>query len=195
MLDIDGTLVDTAGELAAAANAALAEAGLPAVAEDRVRRWAGCSAREVIARAYRHASGAKQPDARLARVFEWHYAALSGRRSAPRPDALQALRQLRRNGVSTALVTNKETRFTAPLLHAHDLWQCFDAVVCGDMVERGKPDPLGVEHCLDRFRVGRQRALFVGGSAIDSATALKAGIDLLPTLRMALGAIARAVSA
>ena len=48
-------------------------------------------------------------------------------------------------GIAAALVTNKETRFTAPLLHAHDLWQWFDAVICGDMVARRKPDPLGVQ--------------------------------------------------
>jgi phosphoglycolate phosphatase len=163
MLDLDGTLVDTAPELAAAANAALAEHGLPPVGEDQVRGW--------------------QPDAQVRRAFEWHYAAISGRRSAPHPEAVQALRELKRLGVATALVTNKETRFTAPLLHAHDLWQWFDAVICGDMVERRKPDPLGVEHCLARFRVGRSRALLVGDSEVDAATARNAGVALCPSLK------------
>lgn len=158
MLDLDGTLVDTAPEIAAAANAALAEHGLPPVSEAEARGW--------------------RPDARLRPAFEWHYAAISGRRCAPHAQALRALRELRRLGVAVALVTDKETRFTAPLLHAHDLWQWFDAVLCGDMVERRKPDPLGVEHCLARFRVSPARALFVGDSDIDVATARNARVAL-----------------
>ncbi len=172
MLDLDGTLVDTAPELAAAANAALVEHGLPPVSEAQVRGWIGHGARRLIARA----SGKHEADAQLVRAFEWHYAAISGRRSAPYADAVPALRELRRLGVATALVTNKETRFTAALLHAHDLWQWFDAVICGDMVARGKPDPLGVEHCLARFRVAPGRALLVGDSEIDVATARNAGV-------------------
>jgi phosphoglycolate phosphatase len=80
-------------------------------------------------------------------------------------------------------VTDKETRFTAPLLHAHDLWQWFDAVICGDMVARRKPDPVGVQHCLARFRVAPARALFVGDSDLDAATARNAGVALCPSLK------------
>jgi phosphoglycolate phosphatase len=175
MFDLDGTLVDTAPEITAAVNAALAESGLPAVDEARVRLWMGHGARELM----KHASGA-EPDARMLQAFEWHYAACSGR-SQPFPEALADLRALRSLGVATALVTNKETRFTAALLHAHDLWGYLDAVVCGDMLEHGKPDPLGVEHCLARFRTAPQRALLVGESAIDVATARNAGVRIVPT--------------
>jgi phosphoglycolate phosphatase len=182
MFDLDGTLVDTAPEITAAVNVALAESGLPAVEEARVRPWMGEGARELMKRAYRHASGA-EPDARTLQGFEWHYAALSGRSSRLLPEALAALRTLRELGVATALLTNKETRFTAALLHAHDLWGCLDAVVCGDMLEHGKPNPLGVEHCLARFRTAPQRALLAGESAIDVATARNAGIRIVPTLR------------
>jgi phosphoglycolate phosphatase len=163
MLDLDGTLVDTAPEIAAAASAALAEHGLPPVGEAEARGWL--------------------PDAQLRRAFEWHYARISGRRSAPHPEALQALRDLKRLGIRVALVTDKETRFTAPLLHAHDLWQWFDAVICGDMVARRKPDPLGVQHCLARFRIAPARALFVGDSETDIATARNAGVSLCPSMK------------
>jgi phosphoglycolate phosphatase len=166
VVELDGTLVDTAPEIAAAANAALAEHGLPAIGEAQARRWA--------------------PDEKLKPAFDWHYTAMSGRLSAPRPEALQALRELRALRLCAALVTNKETRFTAPLLHAHDLWQWFDAVICGDMLERRKPDPLGVEHCLGRFRVPRSRALMVGDSEIDRATARSAGVTHCPSLKEAL---------
>lgn len=190
LLDLDGAL-DTAAEVAMAANAALGELGLPAVDEARVRPWLGRGARALVA----GLSGVLEPDAQLLRAFEWHYAATSGRRSTPRAGAIDALRELRRLGAATALVTNTETRYVAPLLHAHDLWPCFDAVICGDMVACGKPDPLALEHCLERFRVGPGRALLVGDSDIDRRAARAAGLDVVPTLRMALAASERRISA
>jgi phosphoglycolate phosphatase len=124
------------------------------------------------------------------RAFEWHYAAQSGRASRVRLQALEALCALRDRGVATAVVTNKETRYAAPVLHAHDLWQFLDAVVCGDMLEHAKPDPLGVEHCLARFRIARGRALFAGESEIDVATAHNAGVALCRSIAEAVQRLA-----
>jgi phosphoglycolate phosphatase len=181
MFDLDGTLVDTAPEIARALNAALAGRGMPAVEEAAVRGWMGLGACELLKRA----CGA-QPDEALLRAFEWHYAAQSGRASRMHPQTLEDLRALRSRGVATAVVTNKETRFAAAVLHAHDLWPLLDAVVCGDMLEHAKPDPLGVEHCLARFRTAPGRALFVGASEIDAATARNAGIARCSSLSQAL---------
>ncbi len=183
IFDLDGTLVDTAGEITAAVNAALAEARLHSVDETQVRRWIGHGTRELMQRAYAHAAGNDpggvpgSPGFESAlRAFEWHYAAHSGRHSRPFPDAVQSLFRLRELGVATALVTNKEARFTAPVLHAHGLWACLDAVVCGDTLEHKKPHPAPVEHCLARFRTLPERALVVGDSEIDIATARNAGV-------------------
>jgi len=186
LLDLDGTLVDTAAEIALALNAVLAERGLPAIDESAVRGWLGHGARELLARAYRLAGGEGEPDAKLLQSFEWHYAAHSGRRSRPLPQALENLRSLRGLGAATALVTNKETRFAAAVLHAHGLWGLLDAVVCGDMVRERKPDPLGVEHCLGRFRTTPRRTLLVGDTALDAATARNAGVALCPSIAAAV---------
>lgn len=192
MLELEA-LVDTAAEIAAAANAALAERGLPPVDESALRGWMAHGARELMARAYCHVSGASHADGKTLQAFEWHYAAISGRRSTPDAQAMQALRELRRLGLPTALITNKETRFTAPLLHAHDLWQWLDAVICGDMVARRKPDPLAVEHCLARFKTAPRRALLVGDPDVDAATARNAGVAFLATLPAAVAAVTRAI--
>jgi phosphoglycolate phosphatase len=186
MFDLDGTLVDTAPEIASALNAALASRGLPAVEEAAVRGWMGLGAHELLERA----CGA-QPDEALLRAFEWHYAAASGRASRVRPQALEALRALRSRGVATAVVTNKETRFAAAVLHAHDLWQFLDAVVCGDMLEHAKPDPLGIEHCLARFKAARGRALLAGESEVDVATAHNAGVARCSSIVEALRHLSR----
>jgi phosphoglycolate phosphatase len=185
VFDLDGTLVDTAAEIVLALNAALAERGLPTIDESAVRGWLGHGARELLRRAYRRAGGEGAPDAKMLQSFEWHYAVHSGRRSRPRPQAPESLRALRSLGVATAVVTNKETRFAAAVLHAHGLWGFLDAVVCGDMVQQGKPDPLGVEHCLARFRTTPRRVLLAGESEIDVATARNAGVALCPSIEAA----------
>jgi phosphoglycolate phosphatase len=85
-------------------------------------------------------------------------------------------------GVRLALVTNKEQQATQRLLRAHGLLDRFHRVVCGDTFVTRKPDPAGVLDCLRRFNVKPTRALFVGDSAIDAATARAAGVAvwLLP---------------
>ena len=186
VFDLDGTLVDTAAEIALALNAVLAERDLPATDENAVRAWLGHGARELLARAYRLAGGEGEPDAKMLQSFEWHYGVHSGRRSRPHPQALESLHALRGRGVATAVVTNKETRFAAAVLHAHDLWGFLDAVVCGDMVQQRKPDPLGVEHCLGRFRTTPRRTLLAGDTELDAATARNAGVALCPSIAAAV---------
>lgn len=185
IFDLDGTLIDTAPELASAVNAALAERALTAVEEAQVRCWIGNGTRQLMLNAYRHATGADAAEAgrsplfaSLLHAFDWHYAAMSGRGSTLYPEVAAGLQALRRLGVATALVTNKETRFTAPLLHAHDLWDDFDAIVCGDMLAQKKPHPLPVEHCITRLGTTPARTLLVGDSEVDVATARNAGVPV-----------------
>ena len=95
---------------------------------------------------------------------------------------LEEYEHARSRGVRLAVVTNKEARYTERVLDAHRLGPLFDRVVSGDTLARKKPDPAGVQACLSEFGVARERALFVGDSAIDAATARNAGIAvwLLP---------------
>lgn len=83
---------------------------------------------------------------------------------------------LRERGLKLAVVTNKEGRYTATVLTAHHLTPFFDLVISGDTLPTKKPDPAGIEQCLAQFNVARDRALFVGDSSIDVATARNAGV-------------------
>jgi len=80
------------------------------------------------------------------------------------------------------VVTNKETRYTQTVMEVQQLTHMVDAVVSGDTFATKKPDPAGVAHCLAQFGVPAARALFVGDSSIDVATARSAGVAvwLLP---------------
>ena len=90
----------------------------------------------------------------------------------------EVLAALRAQGVKLAVVTNKEGRYTQTILEVHNLANHFDAVISGDTLPVKKPNPAGIQHCLDQFGVTKARALFVGDSSIDVATARNAGVTV-----------------
>ncbi len=110
--------------------------------------------------------------------FDRFYLQRSGTRSTLYPQVRETLDELRTRGVALALVTNKETRYTQRVLAAHGLDAAFDRVIGGDTMPTKKPDPAGVQACLAQFGVNRERALFVGDSSIDVATARAAGVPV-----------------
>ncbi len=183
MFDLDGTLVETAPEIADAVNGLLREIGLPAASEQLVEGWIGHGTRELLARAYAHAADRDVEelradgtiDALMERMAE-HYRRHCGTRSRLYPEVAQSLEDLRACGVRLAVVTNKEGRFSLPVLQAHDILRFFDLVVAGDSLPAKKPDPLPLQHCLDTFVCRRERALFVGDSQFDVQAARAAGV-------------------
>ncbi|OIQ67232.1 phosphoglycolate phosphatase [mine drainage metagenome] len=102
----------------------------------------------------------------------------TGQRSRLYPDVLDTLKALRAAQVRIAVVTNKEQRFTTTVLMVHGIRHYFDMVVAGDTLAAKKPDPLPVQYCLDALKVPASRALFVGDSEIDVATARAAGVPV-----------------
>ena len=94
------------------------------------------------------------------------------------PQVRETLVALRSRGVKLAVVTNKEGRYTATVLNAHQLMPLLDRVVSGDTLPTKKPDPAGIASCLAAFGVTPARALFVGDSSIDVATARNAGVPV-----------------
>lgn len=189
LFDLDGTLVETAPEIADAVNDTLRAFDWPAVSQAQVESWIGHGTRELLvdAVASARAMPVEQVCAaawlpKVAAAFDRHYAGRCGTRSRPYPRSRELLRYLRSRGVRLAVVTNKEARYTDRVLAAHALAPLLDRVVSGDTLARKKPDPAGVLACLGEFGVARERALLVGDSEIDAATARNAGVAvwLLP---------------
>lgn len=183
MFDLDGTLVDTAPEISDAVNDTLCELGLRQAPERIVSDWIGHGTAELMVEAYAWATGWSAAAVRGTRVmnevmpvFARFYAERCGTRSRLFPEVATSLARLRVMDVRMALVTNKESRFTESVLAAHALRPYFDPVVTGDLLLHKKPHPLPVEYCLSRHNVPRERALFVGDSGIDVATARNAGV-------------------
>ena len=189
MFDLDGTLIDTAPEIADAVNDTLAQCGLPLVSQQQVRDWIGHGTRTLLIAALASVQGrtvqeiGADPDLpRIAGIFDGHYQQRCGSSSQPYPHVVEVLDSLRAHGVHLAVVTNKEGRYTDTVLCAHQFDQRFDLVISGDTLASKKPDPAGIAHCLAHCAVTAAQALFVGDSSIDAATARNAGVPvwLLP---------------
>jgi phosphoglycolate phosphatase len=180
LFDLDGTLVNTAPDIADAVNLVLAARNLKPRSLPWMRDRIGHGSRNLLLQAWQAAHRRKHPPEapvdELLDEFGRHYAQRCGKRGRLYRDAATTLTTLRNAGVKTALLTNKEERFVRFLLEVHGLDDDFDAQVCGDSLPAKKPDPLPVRHVLARLRVAPERALLVGDSTVDVATARNAGI-------------------
>lgn len=185
LFDLDGTLIETAPEIADAVNDTLARFQLPSVSQQQVNDWIGHGTRELLIQALaftgntpaetvRHADSFRLIEAE----FSVFYARRCGTRSRLFPHVRETLQALRASGVKLAVVTNKEGRYTETVLRSHDLLPLFDRIISGDTLPVKKPDPAGIHDCMQRFGVARERTLFVGDSSIDVATARNAGVTV-----------------
>lgn len=183
MFDLDGTLVETAPEICDAVNDTLRHFELPEVTQTKVNDWIGHGTRELLVQALAESGHEDLAAVRvskklphIAAEFDKHYQNRCGTRSQLYPQVRETLTALRERGLKLAVVTNKEGLYTATVLAAHHLTPFFDLVISGDTLPTKKPDPAGIEQCLAQFNVARDRALFVGDSSIDVATARNAGV-------------------
>jgi phosphoglycolate phosphatase len=183
LFDLDGTLIATAPEICDAVNDTLRGLGRAEVSLQQVSDWIGHGTRTLLIQALAYGSGDTVATVRdsadlpaIAADFDGHYQSRCGTRSHLYPQVRETLTALRARGVKLAVVTNKEGRYTQTVLDAHGLVPLLDAVVSGDTLPTKKPDPAGIRWCLEKFGVAPERALFVGDSSIDVATARNAGV-------------------
>lgn len=178
LFDLDGTLVDSAPDLAAAANRMRAALGLPPLPVERVAAFVGKGIPMLVRRALVDDLAGGADEALVARalpIYEACYAEESGRQSVVYDGVREGLAALRAAGIPLGVVTNKAARFTGDLLRQLDLLPAFGVVVSGDTVAARKPDPLPVRHAAERLGVAPGEALMIGDSANDVAAARAAG--------------------
>lgn len=178
MVDLDGTLLDTAPDLAEAANRMLAELQLPPVTEAVLKTYIGNGVGRLIKRVLACDMDA-EPDAALFTkalpVYEKHYADVVSLDSRPYPGVVDGLDLLKRAGYRLACITNKAERFTLPLLRDTGLLDYFELVVAGDTLPRKKPDPLPLLYACEKFGVAPNQMLLIGDSLNDTQAARAAG--------------------
>jgi len=183
--DLDGTLLDTVRELAAAVNALLAELGHPPLPADTVRTMIGKGMANLVRRALA-LSTAVSPEAvddaevsdALAR-YQAHYAARLGRETKPYPGMIEGLLRLSAMGFPLAVITNKASRFVRPHLVQAGIERFFALVVGGDDLPTRKPHPGPLLHTAATFGIVPARLLMVGDSTNDVQAARAAGCPVL----------------
>ncbi len=176
--DLDGTLADTAPDLAAALNHALSRLGRPVVDPASVYTLVGHGARALLRKGL--ATSGASDDAMVEEGFPHfidYYAANICNGTTCYPGVEPVLDDLRTRGVRTAICTNKPEELTRTLLDALGWSGRFDAIVGGDTLPVRKPDPAPLHEAI--ARAGGGRAVFVGDSITDSETAHAAGLPFV----------------
>lgn len=182
LIDLDGTLIHTAPDLADAANRMLIELGLPARNEAAVANWIGNGVSRLVKRALTGSMDAEPDPALYAKaypLFLKHYGERVAARSRPFPGVVDGLQQLRAAGYRLACITNKAEAFTVPLLKALNLYSYFELVISGDSLPRKKPDPLPLLHACQHFGIRPEHGLLVGDSRNDTQAARAAGMPVI----------------
>ncbi len=177
MFDLDGTLVHTAPEIAAAANLMLSDMGRPMLPASQVESYIGEGAVVLIRRCLtQHLTAEADAElfAKAEPLFFANYAKNVGE-SKPYDGVIDGLQAAQNKGYRLACVTNKPEKFTLPLLQKSGLANFFEIVVSGDSLPRKKPDPLQLQHICAQFEVPEYEALLVGDSNTDIAAADAAG--------------------
>jgi phosphoglycolate phosphatase len=175
--DLDGTLLDTGEDLAAAVNHALAAIGRATLPVARIRPMIGLGGRHMMAQALAATGAYDQAtlEAALEPMFAYYERHLSVH-SAPYPGCIAALDTLAAQGTTLAVVTNKREAFALPLLRATGLIDRFACIIGGDTLGPGitKPSPAPIHAMI--ARCGGGSAAFVGDTVHDVQAARAAGV-------------------
>lgn len=177
VFDLDGTLIDSAPDLHAAAVAMLRRLGRPEVTLAQVTAFIGNGVPKLVERCLHATGGRPEPQAVSSAValFRAFYDEAPALRTQPYPGVPDLLARLARRGARMGVCTNKPQGPAEAILRQLGLHQHIGAVVGGDALPVIKPDPAPLLLCFERLGNGGER-LYVGDSETDAATARAAGV-------------------
>ena len=182
VFDLDGTLLDTLGDLAASTNYALRTHEMPEHSLDDVRRFVGTGVRVLMERAV--PQGAENPQFEAAfQTFRTHYMQHSLDTTKPYDGILETLEALNAEGCRLAVVSNKMMAATQEL--CRHFFRDTIEVAIGEHEAQGirkKPAPDTVNEAFRQLGVGKERAVYVGDSDVDILTARNSGLPCISVL-------------
>ena len=171
LIDLDGTLVDTLVEIAAAANAMLVEAGLDPVPDRIVAEAIGEGAPMLVERLV-----GRDQVAQWLPVYMKHYRVHNGASAQLFANAREGLDAMRAMGLAIACVTNKPSELVAPLLERLGIASHFDVLIGGGDTLEGKPHPAPLFAACTRMNVAADACVMIGDSKNDALAARAAGM-------------------
>jgi len=183
LFDLDGTLIDSAPDLAAAADKMRTDRGLASLPLSQYRPMAGAGARGMIGVAF----GLTPDDAgfpALREEFFANYEACMTERTYAFDGVAELIAKIDQAGLKWGVVTNKSARFTLPLTQAMPLFGTARAIVSGDTTPHAKPHPAPLLEAARRLKVAPARCIYVGDDERDMVAGRAAG---MPTVAAAYG--------
>lgn len=179
IFDLDGTLIDSAADLAHAVNGMLETLGREPLEVAQVRAMIGDGMAKLVERALQ-ARGLGATDAAEAlRICLGRYEAEPVRATTPYPGVRSTLERLRTDALRLAVCTNKPAHLAETILERLDLSGFFARILGGDTLPFRKPDPRVLQTLLDSLGAAPRDALMVGDSEVDAAAAHSAGVPLI----------------
>lgn len=179
--DLDGTLVESAPDLANALNTLLIEQGQHTHTVDKVRPMIGHGVAKLVERGFRAAGSplsTEQVDKLVPRFMDI-YMACATENTYLVDHARDALKHFYHAGVRQGLCTNKPLSVTRQILQKLDIAGFFDSVIGGDSTAAKKPDPLPLQACLAELGATAEEAVMIGDSSADVGAARAAGVAII----------------
>ena len=175
LFDLDGTLIDSAPDLGAAADKMRVDRGLPALALEDYRPMAGAGARGMLGIAF--GMTPDHPDySAMREEFFVNYENCMTRQTSAFEGVPDLISQLLAHGLAWGVVTNKSMRFTRPLVQGMSLFATAAAVVGGDSTPHSKPHPAPLLEAARQLKLEPGSCVYVGDDARDIAAGLAAGM-------------------
>ena len=182
MFDLDGTLVDSVGDLTAALVDFLEPHGFPPFGDHDVRRWMGTDADDIIAGLQQDFGVVTPPEFDLqekARAFLDFYDRYPHGRSKAYDGAAELLAALKEDGLAIGVCTNKREALSREILTDLGLMEHIDAIAGADTTPHKKPDPAPLYHVLDQTGATPAEAVMIGDSISDIRAGKAAGVSLV----------------
>jgi len=182
LIDVDGTLVDSVPDLAFCVDEMLKQLDMPTRGEASVRHWVGNGVERLVKRSLINELNGEPDEAlynKALPIFRELYAVNTSKRSCLYDGVPEALEFLATTGVKIGCVTNKASEFTLPLLKDLGISDYFETVLCGDMVERNKPDPLPLILSAEKLGVSPKASMMIGDSMSDVKAARAAEFSII----------------
>jgi phosphoglycolate phosphatase len=182
LVDLDGTLLDTVPDLAAACNGMMRDLGMLEVTEKQVSEYVGKGAESLVHRCLTSSLEGKAEatlHAKAMIAFGTNYHRTNGQYARVYDGVSEGLEAMRVKGLKLACVTNKPYEFAEPLLVATKLRHYFEFVQGGDTIAKKKPDPLPMLWAASRLGLPPEQCAAIGDSINDALACRAAGIRVL----------------
>ena len=182
IIDLDGTMLDTAPDFQVAINLMRADFGLHPLTLEQVTSMVGKGSenliKKVLAVDFNETEAAQHFD-RALDLYQQHYLSINGDHSSPYPGVFEGLRSMQTQGLRMACVTNKPLAFAIPLMQKKGLYDYFELIYGGDSFPRKKPDPMPLLQVAQKFDLSPAHIMAIGDSSNDAIAARAAGCPVL----------------